>query len=69
MACVMSGALLLSGKTAHAAGDVSKDAWYYDAVNYVMDQKYMNGISAKDFDPLGNLTRAQFVQVLYNVEG
>ncbi len=49
--------------------DVNKNAWYYESVAYCVDNGYMNGTSATTFAPTKVLTRAQFVQILYNIEG
>ena len=50
-------------------GDVSKAAWYHDAVDYVVENKVMNGLGGGRFAPNDKLDRAQVVQVLYNYEG
>lgn len=49
--------------------DVAAGAWYYDAVRYVYENGVMNGMSRTVFSPDTNLTRAQMVQILYNLEG
>lgn len=49
--------------------DVAKNAWYHDAVDYMMRKGLMTGMSASTFDPEGTLTRAQLVTVLYRIEG
>jgi len=49
--------------------DVHKDAWYYTAVNYVSQHNLMNGTGDMMFEPNGNMTRAMFVTILYNLEG
>lgn len=49
--------------------DVAADAWYFDAVRYVFENGVMNGMSRTTFSPDTNLTRAQMVQILYNLEG
>lgn len=49
--------------------DVSSDAWYYDAVKFVSEQKLMNGVGNNLFAPQSNLSRAQLAQILYNKEG
>lgn len=52
-----------------AFDDVKATDWYYDYVNYVCENKMMNGVSATEFAPNVNLTRAMFVTVLYRMEG
>ena len=56
-------------------GDVdSTSGWEYSFVRYVYDNGFMRGkgeiIPGKiRFDPNGNITRSEFVQVLYSMEG
>lgn len=51
--------------------DISKTnkAWYYDAVIYVSDHGFMCGTGNNTFSPLLQVTRAQMVQILFNMEG
>ena len=49
--------------------DVAANAWYLDAVRYVFENSVMTGMSRTEFSPDTNLTRAQMVQILYNLEG
>lgn len=49
--------------------DVKESAWYYDAVKYVHEHHIMIGTSGTTFEPNTLLTRAQAVQILYNLEG
>lgn len=49
--------------------DLDPDAWYREYVDYVIEHGYMNGISASAFSPNGLVSRAQMVQILYNMEG
>ena len=49
--------------------DVAASAWYLDAVRYVYENGVMTGMSQTMFSPDTNLTRAQMVQILYNLEG
>ncbi|MGM9617041.1 S-layer homology domain-containing protein [Butyricicoccus sp.] len=49
--------------------DVSKDAWYYDAVAQAYQDKLFLGTSTTTFSPEKNMSRAMFVQVLYNMNG
>ena len=49
--------------------DVEEDGWYHDAVDYVVKQGIMEGMSATTFSPNTEVTRAQAVQILYNLEG
>jgi len=49
--------------------DISKSNWYYNAVQFVYDNGIMSGKSNRNFDPAGNLTRAEFATTLYGMEG
>lgn len=49
--------------------DVSKNDWFYDAVQDAVDMGLMAGVSANRFDPKGTVTRAMVAQVLYAREG
>lgn len=49
--------------------DVSKDHWYYEAVNYVYEQGIMSGLTETVFGPNDKLTRSQFAAILYRIEG
>ena len=49
--------------------DVPKNAWYHDAVDYMMKNGLMKGVSGTSFDPEGTVTRAQLVTVLYRIAG
>ncbi|MBQ9045234.1 MAG: S8 family serine peptidase [Oscillospiraceae bacterium] len=48
--------------------DVLANSWFYQAVQYVTEHRYMNGMSAETFAPQGLVTRAQVAQILYNME-
>lgn len=49
--------------------DVEANAWYKDAVNYVVENGLMSGVAADKFAPNTNLTRAMIVQILWAKEG
>lgn len=48
--------------------DVSVDAWYADAVQYVVDKGMMNGTSENSFSPDETTTRGMIVTMLYRLE-
>lgn len=48
--------------------DVRTSSWYYQDVKAVYEQKLMKGMTATKFEPNGQMTRAQAVQILYNYE-
>ena len=47
----------------------SAEAWYHEAVDYVLKSGLMDGFGNGLFGPDHPLTRAQFAQILYNKEG
>ena len=49
--------------------DLGENQWYEAAVRYAYIHDIMEGMSATKFSPNISLTRAQAVQVLYNLEG
>jgi len=49
--------------------DVNTTAWYHDGVHFCVDRGYMVGMTDDQFVPAGNLTRAQIVTMLWNMEG
>ena len=49
--------------------DVAADAWYADAVEYVYENKLMNGVDSDKFGPDGTMTRAMLVTVLWRYAG
>lgn len=46
--------------------DVSKDEWYYKAVQHAYNAGFMNGTSDDTFEPDKTLTRAELAQALVN---
>ena len=49
--------------------DVSRNAWYRDAVDFAVGNDLMNGVSYNLFAPNDTMTRAMVVTVLYRLEG
>ena len=49
--------------------DVSKNNWYFDSVQYVLENGLMNGTSASEFSPNANTTRSMIVTILARMEG
>lgn len=49
--------------------DVPQWEWYYDAVEYVLEQNILTGTGEKTFSPNGMVTRAQLAQVLWRMGG
>jgi len=56
-------------KSTPGFSDVREGQWYYDAVQYVMENGIMSGYNTTTFGTNDNLSRAMVVQVLYNKEG
>ena len=44
--------------------DVAETDWFNNAVNYVADNNYFQGVSEKEFAPSGKMTRAMLVTVI-----
>lgn len=57
----------------HIFPDVDRAKWYHVAIDWAVSNKVMNGFESGDlaglFGPEMNLTRAQMVQILWNLEG
>ena len=49
--------------------DVTEGAWYYDAVSYVCVNGLMDGVSASEFAPDANMTRAMVWTILARIDG
>ena len=52
-----------------AFSDVKSDDWFYANVQYVFENKLMNGVAEDKFAPNDTLTRAMLVTVLYRNAG
>ena len=71
LACVLLVSATLSASAANVSDmtDIPSGSWYESAVRYCLNNGYMNGESETKFNPNGTVSRAQMVQVLYNLEG
>lgn len=49
--------------------DISPDAWYYDAVDYVVSRGLLTGSARSTFSPNQSLSRAMLAQILFNLAG
>lgn len=49
--------------------DLNVNAWYHDGVHFCIDEGLMEGYGGGLFAPNKELTRAEAVQILYNLEG
>lgn len=61
--------LLAGEETKNIFTDVGEEDWFYDEVTYVYNQGIMAGLTEDTFGPNEKVTRAQFVTILYRVEG
>lgn len=48
--------------------DLNYDAWYMEGIDFCYGMEFVNGMSATKFEPNGTLTRAQFVQILSQLD-
>ena len=48
--------------------DVKPTHWFWESVNYVARKGYMSGMSETKFSPNTELTREQFIQILFAME-
>lgn len=60
---------LIGGENVMPFTDVASTDWFADAVRYVYDNNIMAGTGNSSFAPQKELTRAEVVQILYNLEG
>jgi len=51
--------------THHSFSDVRDGQWYSEAVQFVYERNIMGGVGNNQFNPQGNLTRAQATAVLF----
>lgn len=49
--------------------DISPYAWYYDSVRYAVEHEIVYGTTDTTFSPNRNITRAQFITLLYRAFG
>ena len=49
--------------------DVDSDEWYYSAIKYAYNNKFVSGTTTTTFSPDMKLTRGMLVTILYNMEG
>ena len=61
--CLMASCMIFAAASGTFT-DVPADTWYTEAVDFVVEREYFNGISPTQFDPTGSMTRGMFVTVL-----
>ena len=70
LALVMALSLTIPGCAASTSFiDVSADAWYKDAVDYVTAHELMNGTGSGRFSPGADTSRAMLVTILWRIAG
>ena len=68
LAIVLVCILGTSALAAANFSDVRPGMWFYDAVQYCVDNGMVNGTSATTFSPETSMTRAQFITILGRME-
>ena len=72
---LLTGVLLISAlsipasATAAPFSDVADSAWYYESVERVYEENWMNGTGNDRFSPDDSLTRAMLAVILWRIEG
>ena len=72
---LLTGVLLISAlsipasATAVPVSDVSVSAWYFESVERVYEENWMNGTGNDRFSPDDSLTRAMLAVILWRIEG
>lgn len=64
-----NGELTERAVTSEIFEDISESYWYYDSVQFVYDEGLMIGTTDATFAPDAGLTRAQAMQMLFNMSG
>lgn len=49
--------------------DLTKSEWYHESVHYCIEEGLMTGMALDRFAPNGIITRAQFLSILWSLEG
>ena len=68
-AVILVAAALAASAASSPFKDVKAGEWYEESVNYVYENKLMNGMTAVTFEPETPMDRAMLVTVLYRAEG
>ena len=68
-AVMLLSAQALAAEPAQAFTDVSKQDYFYDAVNWAVEKEITSGVSKDVFAPNRDCTRADFVTFLWRAAG
>ena len=69
------GSIAINGEGSHTADsasvfyDIDKDQWFFDEVKAAKDEGIIGGREGNLFDPYANITRAEFLTILYRMAG
>lgn len=66
--CIISSSLLCFAEEI-GFSDVNESDWFYSDVQYVHENKLMNGTSSTEFSPEEKTTRGMIVTILWRLEG
>ena len=69
LALVMLAGLCVAASASNGFSDVSEQAWYADAVQYVAENHLMSGVGEDRFAPDVTMTRSMAVTVLHQLAG
>lgn len=74
LSAVIAVLMIVTGLPVYSTAESSpfddvKASWYYDAVIYAYENSLMSGTGNGKFSPSAKVTRAQMVQILFNMEG
>lgn len=56
-----------AGETSLPFTDITRDAWYYSAVSFAVEEKLLNGLSETRFAPDETVTRAMLATILHRL--
>ena len=63
------GRIKIDTSAVHTYDDVADDAWYKDSVNFATVNGLMSGVSHNTFAPDTEITRGEFINLLYRFAG
>jgi len=66
---IILGAILIIFSEAYAYTDISSQYWAYNQINTLSEKNILSGYPEGDFRPDQNMTKAEFISILYRVLG